>query len=85
MRFRIFISSVQKELAEERRLLVADVCAARHSVPKGPSRGPSRSTVATGEMFDLIDLIQIEKSGMRVWKRMFRKRLFPEGGISGIM
>ena len=45
MRFGIFISSVQKELAEERRLLVADVCAARHSVPKRPSRDPSRSTV----------------------------------------
>ena len=49
MRSRIFISSVQKEFAEERKLLVADVLAAKHSVPKGPSwglsRGPSRGAV----------------------------------------
>ena len=29
--------------------------------------------------------IRIEKAGTRVWKRMFRKRLFPKRGLSGIM
>ena len=52
---------------------------------QGPKSEHSQGAVATGEMFDLIDVIPIEKSGMRVWKRMFRKRLFPEGGISGMM
>ena len=40
---------MQKEFAEERKLLVADVLAVKHSVPKGPSwglsRGPSQGAV----------------------------------------
>ena len=42
VRFRIYISKVKKEFAEERRLLVADVFAAKHSVPKGLVGSQSR-------------------------------------------
>ena len=65
-----------------------DVFAAKHSVPKGlvgAQLGRSQGAVATGEMFDLVGRIRIEKAGTRVWKRMFRKRLFPKRGLSGIM
>ena len=64
MRFRIFISSEQKEFAEERRMLLIEMSLQQSiqflRAEVGAQLGRSQGAVATGEMFDLVGGIRIE-------------------------
>ena len=64
MRFGIFISSVQKEFAEERRMLLIEMSLQQSiqflRAEVEAQSGRSQGAVATGEMFDLVGGIRIE-------------------------